>query len=205
MRHLLAILGGVVTVVGCVVLAGWTLDIDVLKSVLPGFVTMKGSTAISFVLTGFTMLCFMFAVKKRTWAQVVVVVTCLWKLALMTNVLYGFAGGQPLEDLDDAVLSVAPGIPSLGTVTCFILSALVGLYVVWRTSQLFFLTKISGLAIASLGLVALVGYTLETPVMYYYSSGTSTAMAIHTAMLFVVIGFGFSTIPRCLATENGLN
>jgi PAS domain S-box-containing protein len=50
--HLPAIAAGVAIAVGVVVLVGWWLGIDVLKSIVPGVLTMKVNTAIAFVLLG---------------------------------------------------------------------------------------------------------------------------------------------------------
>jgi hypothetical protein len=41
--------------VGSLVLVGWTLDIATLKSVAPGFVTMKANTALAFLLAGVSL------------------------------------------------------------------------------------------------------------------------------------------------------
>ena len=39
-------------VLGCMVLVGWVLDVQVLKTILPGFSSMKSNTAVGFVLLG---------------------------------------------------------------------------------------------------------------------------------------------------------
>jgi len=44
-----------VVVVGGAVLIGWMLDIALLKSVLPGLVTMKPNTALALVLSGVSL------------------------------------------------------------------------------------------------------------------------------------------------------
>src|ERR1019366_3855067 len=46
----------VAVVVGAIVLVGWWLGIDVLKSIVPGHLTMKVNTAIGFILLGGGML-----------------------------------------------------------------------------------------------------------------------------------------------------
>lgn len=53
---LFALAAGVTTaVIGVLVLLGWTLDIPILKSLLPGYETMKPVTAICFVLCGLSL------------------------------------------------------------------------------------------------------------------------------------------------------
>jgi PAS domain S-box-containing protein len=41
--------------VGCVVLVGWLFDLEYLKSVIPGLVSMKANTAIGFILAGLSL------------------------------------------------------------------------------------------------------------------------------------------------------
>src|SRR6266550_1073865 len=48
--------GGVAVAVGITALLGWLFELDVLKSVIPGLLTMKVNTALAFVLLGSGML-----------------------------------------------------------------------------------------------------------------------------------------------------
>jgi hypothetical protein len=48
--------GGTAVVVGGMVLVGWALDITALKSILPGWVTVKPNAALAFVLLGVALL-----------------------------------------------------------------------------------------------------------------------------------------------------
>ena len=49
------ILAGAVFAAGLLVMAGWIFDIGALKSVFPGWVSMKFITALSFALSGVTL------------------------------------------------------------------------------------------------------------------------------------------------------
>ena len=54
-KTLAKILAGIVTLGGLVVMFGWFLDIPILTSILPQWVTMKFNTALSFFLGGLTL------------------------------------------------------------------------------------------------------------------------------------------------------
>lgn len=48
--------GVVPDMVGCLVLAGWEFDVEVLKRILPGLVAMNPITALTFILAGISLM-----------------------------------------------------------------------------------------------------------------------------------------------------
>lgn len=55
--NLTKILSIAVLGIGLTVLVGWVLDVDILESLAPSWVTMKFSTALSFVMSGIILYC----------------------------------------------------------------------------------------------------------------------------------------------------
>ena len=56
LRSASVILSMIVIGIGCSVILGWLLDLAVLKSIVVDRVTMKASTALSFIFTGISLL-----------------------------------------------------------------------------------------------------------------------------------------------------
>ena len=191
-------LGIAVTVVGSVVMLGWILDIEILKSILPTWVTMKFSTALCFVLSGISLFLIPnVAVGYRDIAKVVLPIAVAGIVLLMASLLSAtFLGVRTgIEDLfvqeqAGAVMTTVPGRPSVGTMVNFILMALGGLMALIQPDRDPRVHHVLGWIMGAVGAVALAGYVFSLPVLYYTWEGFSTAMAIHTAILFVLLGVG---------------
>lgn len=190
------ILCGLVAFTGVLVMLGWFFDISALKSIYPGWVTMKFATAFSFLLSGATIYCVgRIARGDRAWAQLLlpglVLMLLLPMAALIATMVLNVNVGVAemfVQEAGRAVQTVQPGRPSAMTMVCFILVAAVGLTAMFVPTGKPRLWRIMGTALGVLGGVALLGYVLDSPVLYYYWEGFSTAMAVHTALLFVLLG-----------------
>lgn len=187
---------GLVSGLGMLVMLGWLFDITALKSIFPDWVTMKFATAFSFVLSGAMIYCVgRVARGDRAWAQVLLPGLVLMILLLMASLLAAAALNVDVGMADlfvqekaGAVQTVQPGRPSTMTMICFTLIAAVGLVAMFVPAGKPRLWRIAGAALAVCGGVALLGYALDAPALYYYWETSGTAMAAHTAMLFVLAG-----------------
>ena len=184
----------IVIIISVLVMIGWFLDIEILKSILPTWVTMKFTTAFSFFLCGIAL--YLSSIKSSGFGGVEwgISLTVLCILLIMGTLLIsslmgvqsGIEGLFVKEHLGAAYTTV-PGRPSFGTMLAFTLVAIAGLVRIMdvRRASKFL---IIGSIVTFLGAISLVGYIIGVPFLYYAIATFSTAMAIHTAILFVLLG-----------------
>jgi hypothetical protein len=190
-----------VTVAGLAVMAGWIFDIGILKSLSPAWISMKFSTAIAFVASGVTLY---FLVRAREGefekAQVALSITSL-VIALIMGLLFfsdilGVETG--IENLfvkdTDTIKSMAPGMPSAPTMINFMLIALAAIMTLLNSASLVKKLKVIGIVIGAVGILSVAGYIFNTPLFYYYIEGVNSAMALHTSLLFVLLGAGLACL-----------
>lgn len=155
-------------IVSCLVILGWIIDNSYLTSLgKPGImVSMKFGIALCFLGTALAMLD-----RRYNWIMFSAILYQLsafpvfWLTGYNINVHFGN---------DVMINTIVPGLPSLGAVLCLILSIF---YVIHDCSH-----GKQGLKLV-VGIVVL-GYILNVDYMKFYINGISTAMALHTAILF---------------------
>jgi diguanylate cyclase (GGDEF)-like protein/PAS domain S-box-containing protein len=184
--------GLLVAAAGGAVLVGWGLDIPMLKSVLPGFVTMKANTAAGFILAGVALALLGCRGRRRAarWGALLCAeATAALGLATMVQYLAGVNLGidqllfrEPVGTL----ATLAPGRMAPVTALNFLLlgAALVlaGARPTVAAAQR--LALLAGL----LGLLPLIGYWYGATANL--GIGQYTQMALHTAGLFLLLSAG---------------
>ncbi|MDZ4163558.1 MAG: ATP-binding protein [Smithellaceae bacterium] len=196
--HLTILISLLVIAAGTAVMVGWVFDIPLLKSISPAWVSMKFTTALSFFLSG-ALLFLLINIRReeseivRLFLQAVVFIICL----IMTTHLVSLFLGAPLgveamfiEEKGKAWYTVTPGQPCLLTIVNFILVALAGIGAILNLSRLPGYLRWIGGMVSAVGATALLGYLTGLPWLYFFIPGFSNAMAIHTAILFAVLGAG---------------
>jgi len=197
---LASLAGALVAALGCLVLVGWALNAEVLKSVLPGTVTMKANTALAFVLSG-SALWTLASAGAGTWAGRVAracagAAALIGLLTLGEYVLGWNLGIDQLifREPAGAIGTVAPGRMAPATALNFVLAGS-SLLLVGALSRRVRATA-RGLAIAAwfVALLAFLGYLYGAE--YLYRIEGFTQMAVHTAVGFLVLYTGILLARR---------
>ncbi len=185
--------GLAIVLTGCLALIGWSFRVEVLKSVVPGMVTMKANTALAFVLAGAALWLQRSRSGNRT-------IRALARASAMAVVLIGsltlfeYVSGWSLgiDELlfRDAPIPVAtshPGRMAVNTALCFIFSGLALLLVDvrWRIVEAH---EVLAFAAGIVSLSVLVGYVYG--VRSLYGLAPYTHMAVHTVGAFIVLCTG---------------
>jgi hypothetical protein len=179
--------------VGGLVLLGWALDIEVLKSVRPGLTSMVPNTALAFILAGASLGLSLATPSGRGLsyaARACALAVALIGLVSLCEYLFGWDLGidQILFRDPRPEHGIPPGRMAPATALAFVLvgSALLCLTLEDRRVRL--LTQGLAAGAAVVGLVALTGYLFGASSLYTF--GPYVSMALHTASLFVVLGAG---------------
>lgn len=184
-------------IIGIIVMVGWLFNIQFLKSILPFFVTMKFTTAMSFLASG--IILYFAADSERKDVSIIglpiaTFILLLLMSTLLASVIFGINTGVEnlfVKEGSDAVHTTVPGRPSAGTMAGFILIGIVGLIGMNQIEEKRIVYKTIGGITGIIAIVALLGYVLNIPGLYYSIPGKSTAMAVHTAISFLILGAGF--------------
>lgn len=193
------LLSFVITLGGAIVMAGWILEIEALKSILPFWVTMKFLTALSFFLSGIILYFVAYNTEGGfVLNQIMIAISSILILFFMLNLLlatlFNFSTGIEdlfVHELRDAVKTTIPGRPSIGTMINFTLVSIAGLTSLFEVKKFNHKIYIIGIIVLIIGSIAVLGYIASVPLLYYTITGYSTAMALHTAILFMLAGIGF--------------
>lgn len=185
--------------IGILVMAGWIFDIGFLKSILPVWVTMKFSTAVCFFASGI-ILYFIAKIRSQDAGAAVVaipiavlIILIFMTILFLSNITGLKIGIESLfvRENAGAVMTVSLGRPAVVTMLTFILIAIAGILALFKSTHLQKRLLLIGCVLIVVGGCAITGYILNSASMYYYVQGFSTAMALHSALVFVIIGAGF--------------
>ncbi len=177
--------------IGILVLIGWASDNETLKSVVPGYITMKANTAIGFILLGLS--CFLLKSEKPKKTQFIFAGICsflVFQIGLLTLLQYFYHFNFGIDEFffkDLAGLSgrFPPG--RLAPITAIEFLILPIAIILGRSSSKHFfqLSQFLVLMTFLIAFQAIIGYL--TGVTYTFGSAYYTQMALHTTLAFVSV------------------
>jgi succinate dehydrogenase hydrophobic anchor subunit len=191
-----------VCLAGISVMLGWLFNVPLLKSISPDWVSMKISTAICFLLSGVSLY---YMAKAREGdvetAQIVLFITTLIVMLLMGTLFFsGLLGVRTgiedlfVKDAAGAIKTVVPGRPSLPTMLNFMLMSIAAILTLVNNKSNRLAYRAIGIVIGLIGAIAITGYIIGAPALYYYFEGINSAIALNTACLFVLLGAGLACL-----------
>lgn len=200
----LARLMGIATVLlGLMVLAGWILQIEGIKSVLPGYVSMKANTALCFVLSGTSLLLgFLSRPSPRKKIIVSILLAIVTLIASLTLIEYvtGLSFGLDelfFNDSPHAAATSNPGRMSPNTAFIFLLNS-AALFLLSRGPREVLAAQALALTGCFIALVSLIGYIFHAQI--FITVFSFTEVALHTIFGFWCLGVGI----LCARPQYGL-
>jgi PAS domain S-box-containing protein len=191
---------------GCLVLAGWLLDIPFLKSGLPGLTPMKANAALGFLLSGLALWWLQpraGASRWATWAaRACAGAAAVIGLLTLSQYVVGWDLGIDqllFSDPTAAALSPFPGRMVPATAVSFVLAGIALLTI--QPGRGRWLGELAALLTSLISLLAIMGLIYGAgDFSGLYQVGLYNGIALHTILGFFVLSLGI----LCLRPEQGL-
>ena len=185
--------------VGAMVFIGWWFHIPALTSVVPGLVTMKPNTAACFLLCGLALWLLRTPLNEsrtKRRGQAVIVRLCLAIVAFVGLASAGerwFGWTFGIDELLFRQTLLATHVPRSGlmaaaTGIAFFLLAMALFFIDWETRGRRRPAQALALAVVLIGFIALLGYLYGVELLF--GSAGYAAVAVHTAIVFILLGVG---------------
>lgn len=185
LRRVPTMTGAVVAAIGMLVLLGWAIDVNALKSVLPGLATMKANTALCFLLSGIALALRDRRAVRLTGAAITMLVAAL---SLGEYVLGRDFGIDQLLFHDPGDPHTVPGRMAQATAVAFLFTSGALTLLTARSRAGRWAQQVFGVGTSLIGLATLLGYAYQAQQLYAIAGLSSVALP--TAAALVALGGG---------------
>lgn len=176
-----------VSLIGLIILIlGWGLNIELLKSIDSHWISIKPLTCVLFITSGLLLYLIhekSLANNKRqlfisslTFLMFAIIFSLSW------DSLHHFLHGDNYDNFKEQFY-----YPGWITIVCFSLIAFRGLTYIFDTNKVK-LVKSLGFIISMVGLSGICGYLFNLPKLYFYFNENSSGISIITSGLFLILG-----------------
>ena len=171
---------------GCLVLYGWAFHIEMLKTVLPGLVTMKANTALGIAFSGASLWLLLPAdsgTKRKTVARFLALLIVMIGTATLAEYVFGTNLGIDqllFNDPEGSLGTSSPGRLAPTTATAFMALGLALMLLDYKTRRGRRPAQVLSLWAGLIAMVAITGYVYDISIVY--NVFLYTKVAVHTAL-----------------------
>ena len=175
--------------VGTLVLVGWILDLDTLKSLHPALASMKPNAAIAFIMAGIALW-----LRRHEHAKIGLIgragAVAVVLIGVATITEYAAALDLHIDQLifTDDTAQRAPGRMGFASAVCVALTGAAVLTIDKETKRWGRPAQWLALTAGALAFVALVGYVYGVKTLY--STSAFNSVALHTAITVLILCLG---------------
>jgi signal transduction histidine kinase len=184
--------------IGALVLIGWSLDLEALKRVLPGFVAMNPATAVLFILSGISLAISIrrkspdLRVIRKLFAAIVIAAS-LAELLQLAGVWHSIVDEILFSSRLSTARDALPNRMAPNTTLNFFLTGL-SLFTLDTRGKQSSLSQALAIVVGFGALLPITGYAYG--VQSFSGLATFIPMAIHTATTFLILAAGlFFAVP----------
>lgn len=172
---------------GLLVLLGWVLNITVLKSIAPGFISMNPLTAVNFILIG-TLIILLNHYKLKAYRALTLLLPIIILIPIILKILDLVLSTSFNPDLILFKNSLGTNKMSEATILSFMIMSVAFLLLNFENISIR-ISQSMALGCLCLSLIYMCGYIYDFNSLI--SSSVFIPMAIHTSFLFILISFAF--------------
>lgn len=176
------------------VIIGWFLDIPVLKSIMPNYISMKLNTAICFIVMSTSLFLETFIKKRKITIFLNISVALLCVFTYSQEVFdYDLGIDQLIIVDEDAVSDKSPFPGRMSPITAILFTILaVGLTLQRYSRKFLLIIQYAFNFVTIMSIIALIGYLYNAP--EFYTLSFLTSMAVHTSFGFFLLSIAVSLL-----------
>ena len=193
-KKLNLICSGLSILVAVTVLIGWQFDIGALKTVLPGYISMKTNTAVAGLLFAFAALALLKPEIKTLRLIALVCIAGATLLGVLTGIEYFFSVDLkidefPYADLERAGAKFPPGRMAPVTALSYVLMGISIYLLFFDRGRRYRIAQGLLFVVGLISFQAIISYSLGIETSFGLAS--HTRIAIHTALVFIMLSVSF--------------
>jgi hypothetical protein len=192
----------VIIAVSAASIIGWMLEVELLKTLLPGLPSMKMNTAVCLLLCGAVALFYIDGAQKHFNIIIPLNLIALI-LSALTLFEYVFDVNLKIDEflVKESAADAMPGRMAITSASCLVLLTVGFAFVTAQAPKMFNMAaRLFFSIVALVAILAIIGYVFDVP--YLHNLSMSKSMALLTALLLLPLALVYAMLMTIVAPVN---